>query len=165
MFDHTKDIYKTIFDSCKFSSDIDFSSIRKPFKRLMMTIYMREHGINYTCMRYDMLSRQPAIGKRNQEFLDFYNELLTKLKCNISTLLTKVRDAMHKFFNLAKFYMAKIFIHESNLHILMLKKFQEMNINAINVYDGFYFEEGQMTQELYDEIYDSCTRELLSMMA
>ena len=68
---------------------------------------------------------------------------------------------MHKVFNLEDFYKADIFIHESNLHILMLNKFKNLGIKTIDVYDGFYFIEGTMTQELYDKIYDEATNELL----
>ena len=165
LFDHNKDIYSTIYNACNFNTDIDFKDIRSQFKRLLMTIYMREYGINYTCMRYDKLHKYKHVSKNDIQFVEFYKELLQKLKCNIQELLNKVSKAMHKFFNLVKFYMSEIFIHESNLHILMLKKFQDMGIKAINVYDGFYFEDGTMTQKLYDEVYDTCTLELLSMMS
>ena len=71
---------------------------------------------------------------------------------------------MHKVFNLEKFYQADIFIHESNLHIIMLKLFKDRGIETINVYDGFYFVEGTMNQELYDSIYDEATNLLLERM-
>ena len=73
-----------------------------------------------------------------------------------------VKDAMHEVFGLKKFYKANIFIYESNLHILMLKKFKDMGIKTINVYDGFYFIEGTMNQDLYNQIYREATEELLA---
>ena len=80
----------------------------------------------------------------------------------IYDILSTVRDAMHRVFNLDKFYRADIFIFESNLHILMLKLFKDMGIKTINVYDGFYFVKGTMTKEIYNNVYAKATNLLLA---
>ena len=72
---------------------------------------------------------------------------------------------MHKVLNLDKFYKADIFIYESNLHILMLKLLKDLNIQTINVYDGFYFVKDSLTKEQYDEIYNKASNILLAQVS
>ena len=70
-----------------------------------------------------------------------------------------------KVLNLDKFYKADIFIYESNLHILMLKLLKDLNIQTINVYDGFYFIKDSLTKEQYDEIYNKASNILLAQVS
>ncbi len=91
----------------------------------------------------------------------FYKYFVDAFKLDLRTILNTVKTAMHEVFNMDKFYQADIFIHESNLHIIMLQLFKEMNIKTINVYDGFYFVNDTMNQDLYNTIYDKATNMLL----
>ena len=155
------DIYELIYNECGF--DIKWSDkLRNEFKKLLMPIYMREWVISYRCSEFNRQSKWKTFYSKTVEkgYL-FYKQFVDLFKRDLKDILTTIRAAMHKVFNLAKFYMADIFIHESNLHILMIKKFKDMEIKTINVYDGFYFIKGTMTRELYDKIYDECVLELL----
>ena len=159
---HDVDIYELVFDACDFNIEWT-KDLRDKFKQLLMPIYMREWAISYRCMQYNYQCHwKYFISKQVEQTFLFYKSLVTTLKRSLKDILTAIANAMHKIFNLDKFYKADIFIHESNLHIIMCRKFKELGIRTIDVYDGFYFIEGTMTQELYDKIYDEATVELLN---
>jgi uncharacterized protein with NRDE domain len=46
----------------------------------------------------------------------------------------------------------------------MLKIFKDMGIKTIDVYDGFYFIRGTMTQELYNKVYKQAAEQLLDLL-
>ena len=125
---------------------------------------MRESSIKYRSLVYNSKKDWTWFAnKKEGEACQFYKYLETELDMDIYDIFKVVKNAMHKIFKLKKFYKADIFIYESNLHILMLKEFKDLGIKTINVYDGFYFIEGTMTQELYNEIYEKCTQKLLNI--
>ena len=67
---------------------------------------------------------------------------------------------MHRTLNTNKFIGADIFIHESNLHILMREKFLSRAIRCINIYDGFYFENNIITDTEFYDVYNRSILEL-----
>ena len=79
-------------------------------------------------------------------------------------VLDKITVAMRKFIGTTDFLEEEIFIHESNLHILMLAEFAKRGIKTINVYDGFYFINGTCDEQLFNEVYDLCTNQLLEKL-
>ena len=162
---HKNDIYKMIFDECNF--DVYWAkTFRNNFKELLMPIYMKESSIEYTCYEFKKYSKwKYFISKEVEEKYKFYKYFVDTLKMDLRDILVTVQKAMHKIFGLSKFYQSNIFIYESNLHIIMLKIFNDMGIKTINVYDGFYFIENTMTQDLYDEIYDKATNILLENLS
>lgn len=161
---HTDDIYRLVFNECNFNV-YWAKTFRTNFKELLMPIYMKEGSIEYTCFEYKKQRRwKYFISKEMEKRYNFYKYFEDTLQMDLKDILTTVQKAMHKVFNMDKFYQSNIFIHESNLHILMLKRFKELNIQTIDVYDGFYFIEGTMTQELYNEIYDDALNSLLENM-
>lgn len=162
LFEH-EDLYKYLFDLCKFEVD-DFENFRKYFKELIMPIYMKESTINYVCAKYESMKSWKYINRHHKKSFLTYTHVEEKLNLNLFTIMTTLQKIMHKFFNLNKFYQADIFIHESNLHILLLKKFQDMEIKTINVYDNFYFIKETMTQEQYEQIYDETVLEYLELI-
>lgn len=158
---HIDDMYELVYRECKFKHSWS-KHMRINFKKLLMPIYMLERSIGYKCIEFEKHSKwKYFISKEVEKDYKFYKYFVDNLNLDLKTILITVRDAMHKVFNLKKFYQADIFIHESNLHIIMLNMFNEMGIKTINVYDGFYFIEGTMTQQLYDDIYDKSTIILL----
>ena len=62
-----------------------------------------------------------------------------------------------------EFLEEEIFIYESNLHLLILDYCKEHNIPAVNVYDGFYFIKGTITQSQYQKLYDQMTLQLKTL--
>ena len=151
------DIYELIYNNCNFT--VNWSdSIRKLFKKLLMGIYMREWGITYRCFEYDKKKHYKVFYKKSdKDFVDFYNKITTTFNDNLNNILTTVANAMHKVLNVVKFYKADIFIYESNLHIIMLKKKKEDNIIASNVYDGFYIPKGTISNEQFNNYYNQAT--------
>ena len=163
---HDVDIYRDVFERCRFTYDGAWEDIRADFKQLFMPIYMRESSLRWTSIGFEYM-RHWTFFKNNaqREQVQFYESLLTRLHCNtLYELMDRVRCAMHDYLNMKKFYRADIFIHESNLHILMLQRFQQLGLKVIDVYDGFYFEKGKMTQQLFNDVYDQCSMQLLQMM-
>lgn len=158
------DFYKLIFDKCNF--DIPWTiELRKKFKYLLMPIYMREYSIKYNCLIYNFRKdREFFSNKQEGETYAFYKKLEDDLSMSLFEIFSVIRDTMHEIFHLNKFYKADIFIYESNLHILMLKIFKDMGIKTIDVYDGFYFIRGTMTQELYNKVYKQAAEQLLDLL-
>ena len=158
------DFYKLIFDKCNF--DIPWNNeLRQKFKYLIMPIYMRECSIPYRCCVYNARkNREFFSNKQEGETYAFYKKLEDDLGMSLFEIFSVIRDTMHEIFHLNKFYKADIFIYESNLHILMLKIFKNMGIKTIDVYDGFYFIRGTMTQELYNKVYKQAAEQLLDLL-
>lgn len=158
---HDVDLYELIYKECGFDAEWN-QDLRDKFKQLLMPIYMREWSINFKCLEFKKQSHwKKFISKQTEEVFKFNKYFVDLLKLPLKDILNTVCAAMHRVFNLDKFYKAEIFIHESNLHILMCKKFKDMGIQTIDVYDGFYFIEGTMTKELFNTVYDEATLELL----
>ena len=154
-------MYKLIFDACNFNLEWT-KEFRYNFKYILMPIYMRESSIKFRSLTYESKKDWKWFSSKSEEKeLKFYKYLEQELDMPIYDILVIIKDAMHKIFNLDKFYRADIFIYESNLHILMLKIFKDMGIKTINVYDGFYFIRGTMTPELYNKVYEQATNQLL----
>ncbi len=80
------------------------------------------------------------------------------------SIMEALASAMKKFIRTDDLLEEEIFIHESNLHLLMIKAFSEIGIKTINVYDGFFFIKNTCNQKLFDTIYDKCTYELLKKL-
>ena len=96
--------------------------------------------------------------------MEYYRKVEDFFGMKLVDILETVKRAMHEVLNVDTFYQAEIFIHESNLHILLLEKFKERGIIASNVYDGFYVPKGVITEDEYYRLYDEATLELLSKL-
>lgn len=186
---HDVDIYELIWNNCKFTpfKELeDVIDIRNDFKKILMPIYMRPYSIankayNLACLYY----KKYTIDKNNKiidnpdwlyveqsdkDLFDLYEKLfiLTKTRNNrrsYERFLITIRDAMIKTFNITDTnikdtYRSDIFIHESNLHILIREKFLEKGIKCVNVYDGFYFNKNDVTITDFYKIYDESVQEL-----
>lgn len=89
------------------------------------------------------------------------NKICSATGLQAREVLDRLSDSMYKVLGTNHFLEEEIFIHESNLHILMITEFMKRNIKVINVYDGFYFSKNSMNQDVFNKVYDQCTRELL----
>lgn len=95
---------------------------------------------------------------RTYSFSNNISNILNRLSCTMKAVLLGDTNK--------DFYSSEIFIHESNIHIMMLKKFQSMGWKAINCYDGFYFKLPKDTilseeelQSIFYKIYDETVLE------
>lgn len=159
------DMYKLIFDECHFNLEWN-DKVRNIFKKILMPIYMRESSLRYRCIQFNSQKTWKYIfNKTDRELYNSYIWLEESLQKSIWDILDTIRNSMHKVLNLDKFYKADIFIYESNLHILMLKLLKDLNIQTINVYDGFYFVKDSLTKEQYDEIYNKASNILLAQVS
>ena len=158
------DIYKEIWLECGFDTN-EYKLYRNLFKKFLMPIYMRDFGISYRTSHYNFLNKyyKDNIHLRPKADIEFY-EITTKLmnitNLNCLSLMTTISQAMHKVLNTKKFYRSDIFIHESNLHLLMRYKFLNNNIKTIHVYDGFYFEKDNINSQLFNQIYNESVLDL-----
>ena len=159
------DMYKLIFDECHFNLEWN-DKVRNIFKKILMPIYMRESSLRYRCIQFNSQKTWKYIfNKTDRELYNSYIWLEENLQKSIWDILDTIRNSMHKVLNLDKFYKADIFIYESNLHILILKLLKDLNIQTINVYDGFYFVKDSLTKEQYDEIYNKASNILLAQVS
>ena len=160
------DIYEMIYDECGFGKD--FISIRPYFKKILMPIYMNEGGCHHRAWLYRNYGK-PLYSKNGKyiEGLDSeskiaYDKIIEHTGMELIDVLLMLKEAMHKVLNLDKFYKADIFILESNLHILMHKRFKDMGIKTYNVYDGFYFDKRcGITQKEFNKVYRTSVRKLI----
>lgn len=156
-------LYKDWFNLCNFNIDWDEEKVKPLFKTVCMPIYMAPHTIMWNSMRYNnikwQVERKWTLTKADKEFYKEVNELEQLFNLPYKQIMLKIRHGAQKL--LKGTYRGEIFIHESNLHILILKKLKDMGIQVANVYDCFYTDVN--IQNNYQQIWDECAMELLNM--
>lgn len=161
---HNVDMYELIYNACNWNKPWN-KTARKLFKDLLMPIYMREGSNSFRVEEYEYKkSYQLFYKKADKDFVEYYRKVEDFFGMKLVDILETVKRAMHEVLNVDTFYQAEIFIHESNLHILLLEKFKGRGIIASNVYDGFYVPKGVITEDEYYRLYDEATLELLSKL-
>lgn len=160
---HNVDVYKEFWRIGCFGTLLDKTG-RDCLKVLCMPIFMSngaKNGWNALIMSKDdsTLSKSDLLKKSALTYLCKQTGLEPKV------LLDRLTKAMKEFLGTEHFLEEEIFIHESNLHILIMTKCMERGIKTINVYDGFYFQKDVMSQDLFDELYDDATLELITRTA
>lgn len=156
---HNIDIYEEFWKLTGFNVEFD-KKIREHLKVLCMPIFMSngsKNGYNALLTVKDPMSLSRSEDNRRLVLLD----LMKKTGVSAREILDKLTEAMYKFIGTDHFLEAEIFIHESNLHLLILDKCTDLGIKTINVYDGFYFKKSDMTQAKYHKLYDEATKKLL----
>ena len=160
LLSHDVDIYELIYNECGWDKPWN-KKVRELFKDLLMPIYMRESSISYRDQEYkNKKAFQSFYKKSDKEFVEYYKQVEEFFDAELIDILEIVKQAMHRVLNTQTFYQAEIFIHESNLHIIILEKMKERGIIASNVYDGFYVPKGTLTRNEYNQIYDEATLEM-----
>lgn len=168
LLSNTVDIYKLIWNECKFSITLDKEILRTSFKKILMPIYMKEHTLMYRACHWEYLDKYFAghpikynkLHNDIKEFYELYKQFVDITGLSIKQFLVTVADAMHKVLNIEKFYGSDIFIYESNLHILIREYFMKQNIKCVNVYDGFYFVKSQVSKQ---DFYNAYTQSMLQL--
>lgn len=164
---HDVDVYHEFWTTAGFQKEFT-KEIRDHLKNLCMPIYMSNGRKNKYNAR--LVYQNPEIvhseDRLKCEALNFIAEHLglEKNYPNGLYIIETLMRGMKEFLGTETFFEEDIFIYETDLHILIWEECNNRGIKTINVYDGFYFVEGTMTQELYDEIYDICTERLLKIL-
>lgn len=157
LLDHSEDLYEYVFKRLCLKTNLPFSAFRKDWKKLFMPIYMKKGSVYYNMTKVAklrLITDTTAYSKEDKDLVEWYDRLEASTGTYIDYLITSLVREMEKLFG-QKSYSKYIFIHESNVHIMLLDYFQnELGLKCINVYDGFYFEEGKMSQKLFEESYD-----------
>lgn len=153
---HDVDVYSEFWKLAGFKGELTASN-RDALKLLCMPIFMSnaaKNGYNALLVNKDdmSLSRSEYVRKCAIQ------NISTDLNLTPREFLDKLAAAMYEFIGTDHFLESEIFIHESNLHLLILNYCLENNIRAVNVYDGFYFVKGTMTIERYNKLYDKMTK-------
>jgi len=155
---HDIDVYATIWNKAFYKIECT-SLIRHHLKVLCMPIFMSNGKKNawnsIVAIKDNNLTRSEAARKVA------LNKLSEITGLSAREVMDKLSDAMRKFIGTSEFLEAEIFIHESNLHILMITEFMKRGIKTINVYDGFYFKNGTCDHDTFNEVYDLCTNQLI----
>ena len=165
------DIYELIWNECNFSikwTSMNRDKYRKVFKSILMPIYMKPSTINYRASQWEYINKYYAghprkykrLSKDEQLFYETYEIFVTDLGIDIKTFMKVVQQTMHKVLNTSKFIGSDIFTQESNLHILIREKFLQKNIRCVNVYDGFYFIQNQVSEQTFITVYNDALLEL-----
>lgn len=161
------DIYELIWNNCNFDfswNDSNRSIYRNAFKSILMPLYMKEYTITYRINQWEYINKYydghprkyNRLSRQEKEFYETYKLFVEATGKSIREFLTEVVQALHKTLNTKKFIGSDIFIHESNLHILIREKLLNRGIKCANIYDGFYFINSTMTQQEFENIYDDC---------
>lgn len=155
---HDIDVYAAIWNKAFYKIECT-SLIRHHLKVLCMPIFMSNGKKNawnsIVAIKDNNLTRSEAARKVA------LNKLSEITGLSAREVMDKLSDAMRKFIGASEFLEAEIFIHESNLHILMITEFMKRGIKTINVYDGFYFKNGTCDHDTFNEVYDLCTNQLI----
>ena len=169
--DINTDIYNLIWNNAFNHIELSEQN-RNKFKKLLMPLYMKEYLTGYKICNYKFIekyyygrSRYNRLSKDDKEQFELYRTFVNLTKCPISTFLDKIKKSLHKTLNTNKFIGADIFIHESNLHILMREKFLNRSIKCVNIYDGFYFENNIITDIDFYTVYNESILELKENLA
>lgn len=161
LLSHDIDIYYEFWKLAGFKAEFT-KEIRDDLKILCMPIFMSnatKNGFNSSLVYKDPMSLSNSEDNRRL----ILKELSETLGLDARTILDNLADAMYKFIGTDTFLEEEIFIFESNLHLIILEYCYDHDIQAINVYDGFYFKTEDMTQDKYHEIYDLATIKLKKM--
>ena len=158
LLSHDIDIYNEFWKLAGFKVEMT-PKFREHLKVLCMPIFMSnatKNGYNATLVLKDPMTLSRSEDNRRL----ILKELSEVLSLDARTILDNLAAAMYKFIGTDSFLQEEIFIYESNLHLIILDYCNDNNIQAINVYDGFYFKKEDMTQTKYHEIYDLATQKL-----
>ena len=158
---HNVDIYTAIWQKAFYGIKIN-TAIRNSLKLLCMPIFMSNGQKN--AWNSLIVNRTGKLLKSEAARKSALNCLCEVTHLEARDVLDKITVAMRKFIGTTDFLEEEIFIHESNLHILMLAEFAKRGIKTINVYDGFYFINGTCDEQLFNEVYDLCTNQLLEKL-
>ena len=156
--EHDVDVYEAIWNKAFYSIEFN-KTTRNALKILCMPIFMSNGTKN--AWNAIIANKTGKLTRSEQDRKDALITLSNVTGLKPREVMDELTAAMRKFIGTADFLEEEIFIHESNLHILMITMFHDLGINTINVYDGFYFIKGTMTQELFNQVYDDCTRQLI----
>lgn len=156
--EHDVDVYEAIWNKAFYSIEFN-KTTRNALKILCMPIFMSNGTKN--AWNAIIANKTGKLTRSEQDRKDALITLSNVTGLKPREVMDELAAAMRKFIGTADFLEEEIFIHESNLHILMITMFHDLGIDTINVYDGFYFVKGTMTQELFNQVYDDCTRQLI----
>lgn len=156
LLSHDIDIYQKFWQLAGFSIEMDHTC-REHLKVLCMPIFMSNGAKNgYNALLTLKDDMELSKSEHNRKLI--LNQLSAKLGLDARTILDRLTEAMYEFIGTDHFLESEIFIYESNLHLLILDECLKQNIQAINVYDGFYFKRSDMDQKKYSKMYDDCTK-------
>lgn len=155
---HDIDVYMAIWKKAFYKIECT-QMVRHALKILCMPIFMSNGKKNawnsVIANKEGTLTKSEAARKAALNYLSSVTGLTAR------EIMDALADAMRKFIGTSEFLEEEIFVHESNLHILMITEFMKRGIKTINVYDGFYFIEGTCDHATFNEVYDNCTAQLL----
>lgn len=160
------DIYELIWNNCNFGIDFNSTHLRNAFKSIIMPIYMKCSTISYKASQWEHIQNhmkykdKNILSKVKYEFYSLYKSFVELTHKSIKSLLETIKNALFKTLNISKSLGADIFIHESNLHILIREKLLKRGIHSANVYDGFYFDKNTISEDEFYSIYREATIEL-----
>ncbi len=151
-------------------------SVRKLIKKLTLPTYMREWTYGNAAGKYNnewgnlvWSGYEDSLAPEDLKTYRLYECLEKLFGYSIYAIrymwLKAMHDELaHQDMGCTNFLQSEIFIYETNLHILMLKQFQDMGIKVINVYDCFYFPKGAIDHQLFFQIYCECLTQLKDLM-
>lgn len=170
---YNEDIYELIWKNCSFYvewPEDKRDEYRKAFKIILMPIYMREYTLGYRANQWEYINKYYAehprkynrLSRQEKEFFETYKLFVDLLQLNLKDILLEIANSMHSTLNTTKFIGSDIFIHESNLHILIRGKLMQRGIKCVNVYDGFYVKKDDISKSQFQSIYNESLLELKS---
>lgn len=165
------DIYELIWNKCNFGIDWtnkNRDKYRAKFKLILMPIYMRSRAIGYRSTRWEYIdkyySKYPKkyakLSREDKDLYETYKVFVEDLNMPVKKFQNIVKAAMADVLNTPKFVGPDIFIIESNLHILIREALLLKGIRCVNIYDGFYFEKGIITQDEFYQVYEDALKKL-----
>lgn len=162
------DVYEIVArDSGLLKEGQEFTKeMREAIKLPMQCIQFRERAIGFWSFSYELLNRTRSFSScKERDMFSTFNKLSKAYSCSVKKALESIAKSMHRFYNTDKFIGKDVFLYESDIHILVLKKFQDMGIKVMNVYDGFYFaSDSGVTKDMFYDAIEEATMTVFNDM-
>lgn len=160
LFPKNKDIYYELYlltKPKKVLSEVEFKQKLRPiFKKEFMPIYMKPQSVYL---------KQRRINELKYLNLTKYNTITSVIEeaynIEYSEFIGRLKEAIYKFLSIDDFdkiyrvqFSSMYFKFEIAVMTEMNLLFRNLNIESINVYDGFYFKKGIMNEDTFYKVYN-----------
>lgn len=180
-----EDTYRAIIDQTELLdhkiTDDEWQKIKPDLKMAaFMQTYMDENKITFRthCQRergyfhngeyihgYRLLYTNGTLKGHAKEVFEAEERLIDFFDKPLIDIIDEINRAMHRKFNLDKYFKSEIFLWESDLYILVQHALlTKHKIPTMTVYDCFYFDKKheKTFNKVFEKVYRECFEKLLS---
>lgn len=145
-------------------------TVRDIVKELSMPLYMGANGrvkvCDWYCNRWTLaVELNKPISAKERDRYNTFKSLEMIFGISIYEIVEEWYSAMKRTLGIVRTMRNQIFWYESDLYIAMLYEFRSRGIACVNVYDGFYFVKGSISNEEFYRVYTECLNKIKAQIA